>query len=120
MVAAPILVVDDNAETVGALVAVLELRGYETVSAFDGLDALTQLRAGLRPALVVLDWMMPNLDGRGFLEHIAADPEFGKIPVVIYSAIAHRVLADDVAATVPKGTDPDVLLNAVARYANAA
>ena len=63
----PVLVIDDNAETNAALSAVLQLRGYETVSAHDGLDALTQLRAGLQPSLIVLDWMMPNLDGRGFL-----------------------------------------------------
>src|SRR5437660_309842 len=73
MPAPPILVVDDNAETVAALAAMLELRGYETVSALDGLDALVQLRAGLRPSLIVLDWMMPNLDGRGFLERVAGE-----------------------------------------------
>ena len=120
MVAAPILVVDDNPETVAALAAMLELRGYETVSALDGLDALSQLRAGRRPSLIVLDWMMPNLDGRGFLERIAADPQLSDIPVIVYSAIAHRVLTDDVAATVSKGGNPDVLLDAVARYATAA
>src|SRR5437016_7112463 len=110
MPATPILVVDDNAETIAALAAMLELRGYETVSALDGLDALSQLRAGLRPALIVLDWMMPNLDGRGFLERIAADGQLRKIPVIVYSAVGSRILADDVAATVSKGTDPDVLL----------
>src|SRR5437868_15534505 len=120
MPATPILVVDDNAETIAALAAMLELRGYETVSALDGLDALSQLRAGLRPSLIVLDWMMPNLDGRGFLERVAGEPQLSHIPVIVYSAIAHRVLADDVAATVSKGGDPAVLLDAVARFAKAA
>jgi len=116
----PILIVDDNAETTAALTAMLDLRGYETASALDGLDALSQLRAGLRPSLIVLDWMMPNLDGRGFLERVAADSQLRSIPVVIYSALGSRIRADDVVATVSKGTDPDLLLDVVARYAKAA
>jgi len=113
----PILVVDDNAETSAALVAVLQLRGYETVAAHDGLDALAQLRDGLRPSLILLDWMMPNLDGRGFLEKVAADGNLKSIPVVIYSAVGGRFLARDVAATLPKSADPEMLLDVVARFA---
>ena len=113
----PILVVDDNAETSEALVAVLHLQGYATVAAHDGLDALGQLRAGLRPSLIVLDWMMPNLDGRGFLDEVAADQHFSRIPVVIYSAAGYRIVVDGVAATLSKSVDPDVLLDVVARFA---
>ena len=114
----PILVVDDNAETTAALVAVLQIRGYETVAAHDGLDALAQLRDGLRPSLIVLDWMMPNLDGRGFLEKVATDQLLKSVPIIIYSAVGHRILADDVEATLCKSVDPDVLLDVVARLAN--
>jgi two-component system response regulator MprA len=113
----PILVIDDNAETTAALSAVLELRGYEAISARDGLDALSQLRGGIRPRFIVLDWLMPNLDGRGFLERAAADPELGSIPIIVYSALGSRVLARDVAAIVSKAEDPDVLLDVVARLA---
>ena len=115
-----ILIVDDNADVSAALAAVLELHGYVTVTARDGVDGLSRLQAGLRPSLIVLDWMMPNLDGRGFLKHLAADPRLGGIPIVIHSAIRSRVLADDVAATVVKGQDHDVLVDVVARYAKAA
>ena len=111
----PILVVDDNAATSAALVAVLELRDYETVVAYDGLDAFAQLRAGLRPSLIVLDWMMPNLDGCGFLEKVGADPQLKAIPVVVYSAVGYCIVADDVAATLSKSVDPAVLLDVVAR-----
>jgi sigma-B regulation protein RsbU (phosphoserine phosphatase) len=116
----PILIVDDNVETTAALVAVLELRGYETISAHDGLDALGQLRDGLRPRLIVLDWLMPNLDGRGFLESVAADDELGSIPIIVYSALGSRVLARNVAAIISKADDPDVLLDVVARFAERA
>ena len=112
-----ILVVDDNTETTAALVAVLHVRGYETASAHDGLDALVQLRAGLRPSLIVLDWMMPRLDGRGFLDEVVTDPQLRTIPIVIYSAVGNRVVVNGVAATLPKSVDPDVLLDVVARFA---
>ena len=113
----PILVVDDNAETMAALVAVLHLRRYATVSAHDGLDALAHLRAGLRPRLIVLDWLMPKLDGRGFLDAVARDEHLATIPIVIYSAVGNRVIADGVAATLSKSINPDVLLDIVARFA---
>ena len=108
-----VLVVDDNADTNEALRAILDLRRYESVAAFDGRDALVQLRTGLRPAVIVLDLLMPNLDGWGVLRELVADPELRHIPVVIYSALRERV-ADGVAAYVPKGDDPDVLLNVIA------
>jgi CheY-like chemotaxis protein len=111
----PILVVDDNAATSAALVAVLELRDYETVVAHDGLDAFAQLRDGLRPSLIVLDWMMPNLDGCGFLEKIGAHPQLKAIPVVVYSAVGYYIVANNVAATLSKSIDPAVLLDVVAR-----
>lgn len=115
-----ILIVDDNADISAALAAVLELHGYGTATARDGVDGLSQLQAGLRPSLIVLEWMMPNLDGQGFLQHVARAPRLGGIPIVIHSALGSRVLADDVAATVPKGEDPDVLVDVVTRYAKAA
>jgi CheY-like chemotaxis protein len=113
----PILVVDDNAETTEALVAVLQLRGYETVAAHDGLDALAQLRHGLLPSLIVLDWMMPNLDGRGFLDSVAANQQVKSVPIVIYSAAGYRIVVDGVAATLSKSVDPDILLDLIGRFA---
>jgi len=52
----------------------LQLRGYDTVAAH---DARTQLRAGLQPCGIVLDWMMPNLDGRGFLDVVSGGERDG-------------------------------------------
>ena len=86
-------------------------RGYESAAAFDGRDALAQLRAALRPAVIVLDLAMPNLDGWGTLRELVADPELRHIPVVIYSAMRERV-REGVAAYVPKGDD--ILLNVIA------
>lgn len=115
-----ILVVDDDALVRAALAAVLELHGYMTATARDGVEGLSQLQAGPRPSLIVLDWTMPRLDGRGFLREVAADPRFQGIPIVVHTALGSRVLGNDVAATVAKGQDPEVLVDAVTRYAKAA
>jgi CheY-like chemotaxis protein len=114
MARGPILVVDDNTIANEAISMMLSLRGYETTSAYDGLDALTQLRDGLRPSLIILDWMMPNVDGEGFLAQMSTEPEFGSIPTVVYTAYGRRVVADGVAATVSK-QQPDVLLDVIGR-----
>ncbi|MFZ0214768.1 MAG: response regulator, partial [Candidatus Dormiibacterota bacterium] len=59
---ARVLVVDDDAKIVTLVAAYLEREGYEVVSAYDGLAALQQIRAGAFDA-VVLDVMLPKLDG---------------------------------------------------------
>ena len=110
-----VLVVDDNADTNDALTTILEYRGYRPVPAYDGHDALSQLRAGLRPAVIVLDLAMPFMDGWTFLALVAADAQLRAIPVVIYSAHRDRNVTDGVAACVAKAQSPDVLLNAIAR-----
>src|SRR5689334_4791685 len=110
-----ILVVDDNADTNDALTTILDLRGYRPVPAYDGHDALGQLRAGLRPSVIVLDLAMPFMDGWTFLALVAADAELRSIPVVIYSAHRDRDRTDGAAACVAKVQSPDVLLNAIAR-----
>lgn len=110
----PILIVDDSAETRGVLRMILGLRGYETVVAEDGLDALAYLRAGGTPAAVVLDVRMPNMDGLSFQRALRSDPRWASIPVVIFSAFPPEETGGAL-AIVPKGnTNPDVLLGAIA------
>src|SRR5690242_2045849 len=112
-----VLVVDDNLDTNEALTTILEYRGYRTVPAYDGCDALAELRAGLRPAVIVLDLAMPEMDGPTFLREMLADHRLSHIPVVIYSARADGVPSRGVAAYVRKAQDPDVLLTAIASLA---
>jgi two-component system response regulator MprA len=65
----------------------LEAEGYRVVLARDGLDALATLRAGSQhPNLILLDLMMPNMDGWGFRAAQQQDPALAQIPVVIVSA----------------------------------
>jgi CheY-like chemotaxis protein len=106
-----VLLVEDNPETADVLRRIITLRGYKVVAAWDGLDALDMLRSGLRPAAIVLDLWMPNLDGRAFRAALLEDPELHDVPVVVYSVDAGTEAVPHIVGHVRKGTDnPDVLL----------
>lgn len=80
-----VLVVDDDADIRESLVELLELEGYAAVGAANGKEALDQLRR--RPvAVVLLDLMMPVMDGFEFRREQLADPGISGIPIVIVSA----------------------------------
>ncbi|MEV6343046.1 response regulator [Actinoplanes sp. NPDC051851] len=82
-----ILVVDDD-EGVRDLVSFkLEMAGYRTITAADGCTALTVVGES-RPDLVVLDIMMPGLDGLSVCYKMHADPATATIPVIMLSGVA--------------------------------
>ena len=83
-----VLVVDDDTEIRETIIELLEEAGYEAVGAADGLQALEQLRDPAdRWCMVLLDLMMPNMDGRTFRAEQLQDPQLAPIPVVIVSAM---------------------------------
>ena len=82
-----ILVVDDDAAVRDALVMLLSDEGYEARGAHDGVEALRVLRNGFRASLVVLDMMMPKMDGWDFRLAQRRDPELADIPIVVLTAI---------------------------------
>ena len=81
-----ILVVDDDRAVLNALTELLESEGYKVATAIDGLDALDQLRGGLRPCVIVLDLMMPVMDGWDFRHEQMKDQALRDIPVVVITA----------------------------------
>jgi len=83
-----ILAVDDEAFNLDILTELLDDDGYEVVGAVDGQDAWEKLSAGLRPDVVVLDRMMPRMDGMAFLQLIKADANLREIPVIMQTAAA--------------------------------
>jgi adenylate cyclase len=98
---ARILVVDDVADNVEILQMRLESQGYEVVTAGDGVEALQKVRE-LRPDLVLLDIMMPRMDGIETVKQIKADPSLPFIPVILVTA---RADAKDVIAGLESGGD---------------
>jgi CheY-like chemotaxis protein len=81
-----ILVVDDDADIREVLTEVLKEAGHEVVTASNGLEALALLRAGSSPCLVLLDLMMPVMDGYLFIEAQKQDPALASIPVAVITA----------------------------------
>lgn len=81
-----ILLVEDDELIRRAIQMVLEWEGYQVDCAANGQEALDYLRSGHRPSLILLDLMMPVLDGEQFREEQARDPELASIPVIVVSA----------------------------------
>jgi class 3 adenylate cyclase len=96
-----ILVVDDVADNVEILQMRLEAQGYEVVTAADGLEALDKIHR-LLPDLVLLDVMMPKLDGIETVKRLKADASLPFIPVILVTAKAD---ASDVVGGLEAGGD---------------
>jgi CheY-like chemotaxis protein len=82
---AVVLVVDDDEFTCDAIQRLLTRMGYTTACAQSGEDALHLLEA-VQPDVIVLDWMMPQMDGLEVLRKLRADPKTRDVPVLLYSA----------------------------------
>jgi DNA-binding response OmpR family regulator len=82
--AAMVMIVDDDVDIRDLMKIFLEADGYCVSVAADGVDAFEQLRSGVRPALILLDLMMPRMDGEQFLKQMRGS-RFANIPVVIMS-----------------------------------
>jgi CheY-like chemotaxis protein len=116
-----ILAVDDDPTILRLLQVNLEMEGHEVLTAGDGHEAMAQMREG-SPEVVLLDVMMPGLDGWQVCEQIRADPALAHTPVVFLSARAQEsdlargaeVGAD---AYVTKPFDPLALVELVERLA---
>src|SRR5687768_5316837 len=80
-----IMIVDDDANIRDLLALIVEDDGYATQVARDGSEAMDRLKTGSPPALILLDLMMPRLDGAGFLKALKSDPRLAAIPVVVLS-----------------------------------
>ena len=80
-----VLVVDDDQSIQRVLVQTLQLEGYEVATASDGVEALETL-AGQLPDVVILDVMMPKLDGLDVLKRMRADERTQTIPVILLTA----------------------------------
>jgi CheY-like chemotaxis protein len=86
----PILIVDDEFGIVEAIRDFLQDEGYPTAIALNGRQALEFMMAQ-RPSMVVLDYMMPVMNGGELLETMKRTPELSTIPVVLMSASPPRM-----------------------------
>src|SRR5438105_15743038 len=115
-----VMIVEDDEETASGLAEILELLGYRSEVAENGKVALTRLRDSPgKYCLVLLDVMMPVMDGWDFLMQRRADETLAKIPVVVLTAAvdAGAKAADTGAvAVLPKPVDTAKLSTMVRQY----
>jgi CheY-like chemotaxis protein len=113
-----ILVVEDDSDIGDAIRDALEDQGYEVAVAANGRDALDKLRT-ITADLILLDWMMPVMDGQAFLEALHGDEALSRIPAVILTAdlrLADRARDFRVAGFLRKPISLDDLLEAVGKF----
>ena len=121
-----ILIVDDDPDILDALTMILEAKGYQVVTARDGVEGLANLRAE-KPNLMILDLLMPKMDGFAVCKELQ-DPRWSKfknIPILILTSVREEAsrrryeletgLELDVDDYVEKPISPEVLLERVGK-----
>jgi CheY-like chemotaxis protein len=114
-----ILIIEDDDDIREALTQILELEGYTVREAANGREALDISSREPLPSLILLDLMMPVMDGWQFRSEQMKDPTLAKVPVVVISADAgvhEKVASFGAASVLPKPISLDRLLHAVETF----
>jgi CheY-like chemotaxis protein len=109
---ASVLVVEDHEDIREAIGEILENEGYETALAEDGARALDLLAEIPRPCLVLVDLIMPRMDGWQLVNVLSRDDRLATIPVVVMSAAANAHTVPE-HPTLKKPIDMEILLQIV-------
>lgn len=111
-----ILIVEDDEDIREVIVDLLESEGYHTSTAGNGREALDLLGSIKKPCLVLLDMMMPIMNGREFLDEVMKDSRLAPLPVLVVSAIADKTNTYGSIGYLKKPIDIDVVLKVVEQY----
>jgi CheY-like chemotaxis protein len=113
----PVLVVDDDPDLCASIKTALQVEGHEVVTAANGREALNYLnRADFRPSVIVLDLMMPMMNGWQVLDIIARDRDLQKVPIILTSAYFGDRFVGDPYTMLPKPFALERLLELVAHH----
>lgn len=112
-----ILIVDDESDLVEMISIRLEANNYQVVAAYDGQQALEKVRTE-KPDLIVLDIMIPKLDGYKVCRMLKFDEKYKHIPIILFSARAQesdKLLGEQVGADayITKPFEPKTLLDKI-------
>ena len=113
----PVLIVEDDDDLREMMAQLLSLEGYQAAAVANGQEALEYLRQGTAPDLILLDMMMPVMDGWEFRRRQKSDPSMAEVPVIVLSALDQSRAADvNAQAFLKKPLDFDRLLQLVREY----
>lgn len=112
-----ILIVDDEKDLVETLTFRLEANNYEVIKAYDGQDGLEKAKKE-RPDLIILDLMLPKMDGYKVCALLKFDARYNKIPIILFTARAQesdKKMGGDVGANayITKPFEPAALLTKI-------
>ena len=118
-----ILIIEDDPSVLRATSYILEKEGYEVLTAQNGLEGLKKVKED-KPDLLILDVMLPGIDGFEICHSLRAEPQTAKLPILMFSAKGQeadkatglKVGADEYLV---KPVDREVLLNKVAAWLSA-
>ncbi len=113
-----ILVVEDDVDLRSSLRHLLEAEAYEVLESGDGAEALAKVRAGAHPSLILLDLMMPGMNGWQFMDEVRVYSVLRKVPIIVVSAYGSADGVRSVGATdyLRKPFDAEMLLGMVRRH----
>jgi two-component system, OmpR family, alkaline phosphatase synthesis response regulator PhoP len=117
-----VFLVDDDPDFVDAVKSVVEADGYDVEVAYDGKECMEKV-GQVKPDLIILDVMMPEMNGHEACKALKENPETSEIPVILLTAVASRVtsstythrdmLESDAEDYIPKPVEPEVLLSRI-------
>ncbi len=113
---ATILVVEDNDDVREMMTVTLEYEGHNVHTAANGRQALAQLENGLYPCVILLDLMMPVMNGWELRSALQGDQRFKEIPLVVISAAGGDLISQAAGIFIPKPINVDTLLDVVCDY----
>lgn len=111
-----ILVVEDDAAIRETLKLAIELDGYQVFTAADGRIGIDLLHKIPRPSFILLDLMMPEMNGWEFVEAIEKEGIFSDIPIVVLTAFADKAKTIRAAEVIKKPVDIEALSRVVKKY----
>jgi DNA-binding response OmpR family regulator len=113
-----ILVIDDDKAILALLKSYLETKGFQIDTALDGIEGLEQIKRKT-PDLIILDVMMPRMDGYTFLREIRKEVRFKSLPVVVLTAremMREPFVQEGIKDYIVKPIQPEELLEKIAKY----
>lgn len=113
-----VLIVEDEEDLRELMRDALQMRGYSVVTAEEGSDALRKLEDIGRPCLILLDLLMPGMNGWDFFEQVRQRPELASVPVIVHSSASYRA-PSGVTRVLQKPLAFERLLSVVAEYCSA-
>jgi CheY-like chemotaxis protein len=110
-----VLIIEDEEDLREMMREALELNGYKVVTAREGTEALERLAHIGLPCLILLDLLMPGMNGWDFFDTVRSRPELASVPVIVHSSAADRA-PKDVTRVLQKPLVLDRLLSTVQEY----